>query len=195
MILEGMYAYGWTNAAVSNAPSRLRDALRRYCPTLLDPGLHLNLNCNKLDLVKPNSKQASPLTFCASLGANPTSKRQSRSMTASRHTSNSNDYHQGCTASTPCIPSAINPGTTGAVSAIMNDTQDISLSGATIPEPHLNFEGLNWCQDLPVDAAVDSNGPWTGSSSLIDFSIDTSSGMLGLDLTHWNTLEASKLNT
>ena len=36
MILNGMHAYGWTNDALSNTPSRLRDALLHHCPTLLN---------------------------------------------------------------------------------------------------------------------------------------------------------------
>lgn len=36
MILNGMHAYGWTNDALFNTPSRLRDALLRHCPALLN---------------------------------------------------------------------------------------------------------------------------------------------------------------
>ena len=36
IILNGMHAYGWTNDAISNTSSRLRDALLRHCPALLN---------------------------------------------------------------------------------------------------------------------------------------------------------------
>ena len=174
MILEGMYAYGWTNAAVSNTPSRLRDALRRYCPTLLDPCVPDNLSCNHPYLQESYSELDSTLAFCEDLGANPTSKRQSRSMTTSLY-----DFASNTTSS----------GNTGAVSAALDDAQDGSLSSMgliTIPEPVLNFEYLDGSQDLSPDPAFISSAPWTSGSSHLDYSIDMSSGMLDLDQSHWN---------
>ena len=185
MILEGMYAYGWTNAAISNAPSRLRDALHRYCPTMLSSCLSDISDYNHPSFVKPYSKLNPPSASCAAPGASSTSVRH--------HNLILNECQLGSVpASATHISNIISSGNPGAVSAMMIGGQDVSLSGmdlATILDQRSNFENPARCQDVPHCPVIISNPSWASSPSLLDCPRDSSNLVLDLDQTHWDNLD------